>query len=415
MSKRAVVIGAGIAGLAAAFAARKRGHAVTLVSTGAGASALGGGAVDDIPWEERARAARIHGKPIALRELATDLNDFSDALGIWDLPEASELPPFVATIAGRLRPCRGRDLGLLDVGALARGRVLVPRTPRAAWDADAIAASLSDEPFARDHALTFEPVDADVLRFVEEARFPDGDLAARHDDKERLTWLSERLREAIGRTLMRSTEPVVAVLLGSWLGVSSARAAELSALVGLPVGEALVGLGSAAGLRFEAARQALVKKLGVEFLVDRATKLEPKGNGYALHREGERAPLLFDAAIVATGGVASGGILYAPPEHLADEDIAPAGSIPYALSLDAPLELALGSRALPVVASMQGPELDTTLWPSEGRPSTLEQIGALAPVVREGQTLFVAGDLLAHRPRTLLEAASSGLRAGGLL
>lgn len=415
MSKRVLVLGAGVAGLAAAFAARKKGHAVTVISQGAGASAFGGGAVDDVSWEERARAARILGKPVPIAALATDVVAFSEALGLWDLPDESSAPPFVATIAGRLRPCRGRDLGLLDVGALSRGRVLLPRAPRAAWDADALARTFSDEPFALKTSLTFEPIDADVLRFVEEARFPDGDLAARHDDSSRLGWLALRLREAIARASSLKSEPVVAVLVGSWLGAARARAAELSTLVGVPVGEALVGVGSAAGLRFEFGRRELLTRLQVEHIEARGVKLARSGASWALTQAGERkeaAPLLFDTAILATGGLVGGGIVYAPPEHEADDDMAPRGAVPYALSVDAPVVFRAGARHLDVVASMQGPELDTTLWPHGASPSALEQIGVVVPEAREGKTLFIAGDLAADRPRTLLSAVVSGLQAG---
>ena len=62
MSRRVLVIGAGVAGLAAAWSAARAGHEVTLLSAGAGASALGGGAVDDVTWESLLRAARVRGE-----------------------------------------------------------------------------------------------------------------------------------------------------------------------------------------------------------------------------------------------------------------------------------------------------------------------------------------------------------------
>ena len=56
-----VVVGAGIAGLAAAWSARRAGREVTVVSAGPGASALGSGAVDDVPWEQFSSARRAAG------------------------------------------------------------------------------------------------------------------------------------------------------------------------------------------------------------------------------------------------------------------------------------------------------------------------------------------------------------------
>ncbi len=412
MSRRVLVIGAGVAGLSAAFAARNHGAEVVLVSSGAGASSLGGGAVDDVPWEERVRAARMLGSSIELHTLPADVAAFSDALGIWDLPVQAP-PPFLATIAGRLRPARGHDKGLLDLGSLRGKRVLLPRAPRAGWDADAIAATLSDDPLARRTGLRFEPIDVPILRFADEARIADGDLAARHDDPARLTWLVERLREAItslART--RDAEPVSAVLLGPWLGARVARAAELSERVGVPVGETLVGVGSAAGLRFEIAQRKLLDALGVERIVDRAVALARKDDRIVLTPSRAATKITADAAVLATGGVAGGGIVYDPPEHAAGEDLASRVRIPYALSFDAPVEIALGRGRLDVVASMQGPELDQTAWPTDATPSALEAVGVHAPEGRVAPDLFIAGDMLAARPRTLLEAVASGLRAG---
>ncbi|MRG94808.1 FAD-binding protein [Polyangium spumosum] len=412
MSHKVLVLGAGAAGLSAAFAAKNSGADVVLVSAGAGASSLGGGAVDDVPWEERVRAARTLGSPIELHAISLEVQSFSDALGIWDLPDQAP-PPFVATVAGRLRPARGRDKGLLDLGALRGKRVLLPRTPRAGWDADAIAATLSDDPLARRAGLRFEAFDAPVLRFADEARISDGDLAARHDDPARIGWLAERLREAIGaETRLRDGEPASAVLLGSWLGARAASAAELSARVGVPVGEALVGVGSAAGLRFDAAQKRLLDALGVQRIRDRAVSLVHDGARFLLTRSHDTARIAADAVVIAMGGVAGGGIVYEPPEHGAGEDLPPRGRVPFALSIDAPVALALGRGPLDVVASMQGPELDQTAWPRDAAPSALEAVGVHAPGGRAAPGLFVAGDALAGRPRTLLEAVTSGLRAG---
>jgi glycerol-3-phosphate dehydrogenase subunit B len=409
--KRIIVIGAGVAGLAAAFSARRKGHEVVVVSKGSGASALGGGAVDDVPWEDLARAARVVGKPIGLGALEPDVVAFSEALGIWDLPAEGAPPPFVATIAGRLRPCRGHDAGLLDLGALRDGCVLLPRADRAAWDADAIARTLSAEPIAKHKNLRFVAVDAPVLRFTEEARFPDGDLAVRHDEPARLAWLAERLREAVARN-GSPDRPVVGALVGSWLGAQKPRAKELSTLVGLPVGEALVGAGSAAGLRFEAARKRMLGALRVEVIEDHARSIAVSGDTVKVTLSRAGAALEGDIVVLAIGGVVAGGVVYAPPEHVAGEDLPPRGAVPYVLSVDAPVSIGASSRRLDVVASIHGPELDTSTWSRDARPSALEDVGVIAPKGVAARLVLAAGDVVAGKPRTLLEAVSAGLFAG---
>src|SRR5262249_26976473 len=149
--------------------------------------------------------------------IAPGVAEFARTLGIWDLPASARA--WIATTAGRIRPARGRDLGLLDLAPLEGALVLVPRVDRAGFDADAIAACLGDDPFARARGIRFVAVDLPVLRFDDERRIPDGDLAARHDDEARIAWLTTRLREGLSRRAQAG-----AVLLGPMLGARSARA-----------------------------------------------------------------------------------------------------------------------------------------------------------------------------------------------
>jgi len=393
---------------------------VVVVSAGAGASALTSGAVDDVPWEQRARAARLLGfaaEPPA-PELPGVLDELAAALGLWELPAGRIC--WLATMAGRLRPARGRDRALLDLGRLSGTRVLLPRADRAGWDADALAAALGDEPLARARGLRFEAIDAPVLRYDDERRIADGDLAARHDDPARLDWLAAGLKRALPRG-----GGIGAVLLGPWLGVKAARADALGASVGVPVGEALAGSGSAAGLRFEAARDALLRAIGAEQVRGRARKVEvgdAKAQGseariavsvaVAMEGEGREGRLTADAAVLAVGGVVGGGIAYAPPEHDAGQDLPPGGRPPFVLTLEAPVTLSAGGSALEAVSSLHGPELDAAAWPEGDVPSLLEAVGVSCAGIRAGRDLFAAGDVIAGRPRTALEAVATGLRAG---
>jgi len=431
LSGRVVVIGAGVAGLAAAWSARRAGREVTLVSTGAGASALGGGAVDDVPWDQLLRAGRVLGDlaPSAARPLSPETEAFVSDLGLWEVPATER--SWVATVAGRLRPARGRDRALLDLGRLEGALVILPRADRAGWDADAIAAALSGASFARARSLAFRAVDVPVLRFEDEHRVADADLAARHDDEARLGWLAGQLRAGLAAVEGRRAG---AILLGPWLGMLAPRAPALSAAVGLPCGEALVGAGSPAGLRFEAARDRLLDAIGVERVRRRAIRVAAReggavaegalavslaghdgGDPHTPGPAGDEAALFADTVVLAIGGLAAGGVVYAPPEREARTELPPGGKVPFALSLEAPVVLSAGGpEPMGIVASMHGPELDVRAWPLPGRESALERVGVRCAGMRAGDRIYAAGDVVAGRPRTVLEAVAGGLAAGTL-
>jgi glycerol-3-phosphate dehydrogenase subunit B len=407
VTRRIVVIGAGIAGVAAAWSARRRGCEVTIVSAGAGASALGGGAVDDVPWEQLVRSSRALGLAPRARPLSDDIHAFSNDLGTWSL--ADDRLAWVATIAGRLRPARGRDHALLDFTALRGARVMLPRAERASWDADSIAAGLNDDPFARAHQVAFVAADVPVLRFDEERRVADGDLALRHDGEARLAWLAARLTDGVKHTAAN------AVLVGPWLGAAGSRSEALSRLVGVPVGEALTGVGSPAGQRFEAARGRLLAAKGARLIADRVTVIDRDAGALAITLE-HGASLLVDGVVLALGGLVGGGLSYEPPDHRAAADLPAGVRAPFVLSLRAPVTLVAHVGADPLTSeptsSLHGPDIDVAAWPRGDRPGTLESAGIRCNGARAAEGITAAGEVVAGRPRTILEAVAAGIRAG---
>ena len=412
MFERVVVIGAGIAGLSAVHAALPRGAEVKLIDGPPGASALAGGAVDDQPWEQVERACELLGASPVAGPVAPEIEAFVQALGVWELCRPGAPLCRLATEAGRIRLARGRDRALLDLAGLPRGaRVLLPRVARPEWDADALGRALSEEPYARDHELRFEAVTATMLRLVGEERVVSAELAARHDQPARLEWLAERLRETLG--LERQAERRVdAVLLGPWLGAEAPRAAALAEKLGVPVGEILSGVGSAPGQRFEAARDRMLGARGVQREARRALSVRAVEAELRIEAEGAGVALVADRLVLATGGVAGGGIRYAPPERDAGADEPPAARVPFVLSLAAPVALAAFGRRLEIVGSVHGPALDESAWPTGADPSLLECVGIACHGPVAAERIYAAGDVVADRPRTRLEAVRSGLRAG---
>jgi glycerol-3-phosphate dehydrogenase subunit B len=407
MFERVAVVGAGAAGLSACWAAAPRGAELRLFDGSVGASCLAGGAVDDRPWEQVARASEVLAQAAIAGPLPHSLLAFSNELGLWRLPDEGAPLPRLATEAGRTRLARGYDRALLDLSSLAPGsRIVLPRVPRAEWDADSLARSLTADGYAVSRSLRFEAVDAKVLKHVGEDRIAAAELASRHDDDARRQWLSRRLGD-----FLSSETRVDAMLLGPWLGADRPRAEALSETLGVPVGEILSGVGSAAGMRFESARLDMLSRVGVEIEPRSVTALRRKSGEYELRFE-QGDPVQTDAVVLAIGGVAAGGVVFEAPEHRAGQDMARAGGVPFRLSLDAKVDLQAYGRRIDVVGSMFGPPLDDVAWPVDADPAYLESVGVACDGVVVRDALFAAGDVMADRPRTLLQAVFSGILAG---
>jgi glycerol-3-phosphate dehydrogenase subunit B len=386
-----VVAGAGIAGTAAALAARRAGAAVTLVDRGAGATALATGAVDFVPWEDgldRAAAPVLTGEARAVL----------DALEAFAWPEQGAT---LATTAGILRPARGHDAALLDVGPLAGRPVAVVRCARPGWDADFLAAAWGPG---------FAAVDAPILRHRDEERIPDADFAERHDDPARLGWLAARLREGVppGRW--------AAVLLPPSLGVERPLAAALSERVGLPCGEALGAPGGPSGLRFERARDRALSRAGVKRLDERVASVEAAGGRWRVVTA-NGAGLDAAAVVLAIGGLIAGGLEYAPAEATLATALPSASRPPIRLGLRAPATIGAHGRALDLPSSLFGAAPEDIARPFAEDP-LLERAGVLAgddgslSLEPESAGLYAAGDVVADAPRTWGAALSSGAAAG---
>lgn len=413
MFERVAVIGAGVAGLAATWAAAQRGAHIRLFDGGVGASCMNPGAVDDRPWEEVARSSEVLDLPALAGPLPESVRVFSDDLRLWRLPGEGQPMTRLATAAGRVRVARGHDRSLLDLSQLTRGsRVLLPRLARVEWDADALAHALSEDDYAQSRRLRFAAVEAKILKHTGEDRISAADLAARHDDEDRRRWLVERLRE-----MLDVAGGADAILTGPWLGTLEPLAPELSRTLGVAVGELVDGVGTTAGLRFEAARAGLLEAVGVAIEPYRVDSIAVQGDELRLTLEnGDGATT--DGVVLALGGVVAGGVVYDPPEHHAGQDMPERGAAPWRLSLTCPAEMQALGRVLDVVGSIHGPALDEVAWPIDADPGFLEAVGVRCEglaLVSDGAVLprlLAAGDVMADRPRTVLQAAFSGIRAG---
>jgi len=390
-----VVIGAGVAGTAAAFAATRAGARVSVIADRAGASALYSGALDLFPWDSHAAPEARAAAEDALLADAT-LVSFAAELGVFRLGRS-----LLATREGVVRRALGSDPALLELGALAGKRVGVFDVERDDWDAELLAKSFAASSFAERTRTAFVPVPVKMLRNGPERRIAAYDFAALHDNPTRLAALADALSAA--RT------SADAFLSGPWLGLEPATLSALTAAVGVPVGETTSKLGGVAGARFERARDRLFERLGVEVRSGRVASVSPLGERFAVAFDEELslgAPreLEADAVVLAVGGVGAGGIALSwDPER---------GRSGFELTLQAPVELALDGEILTSFGSLHGTSLG-------GGFGTLERVGIAAGgagnLVATGPgsgRLAAAGDCLAGRPRTVLQAVQDGLVAG---
>ncbi|HET7538377.1 MAG TPA: hypothetical protein VFK05_00850 [Polyangiaceae bacterium] len=375
---KCAIVGAGIAGTAAAFEIARQGGRARVIHDLTGASGLYSGALDDEPWDLADQT----------RALASGLSEFSQQLGAWQLETALRR---IATLEGNVRPARGSDRALLDLQRCAGKRVAVVDVERDDWDAPLLASSLASSAWARETGTRFFAAPLPVLAKGFERRISGYDFAALHDAPERA--------QALHAALAASAVAAEAWLFGPWLGIERPLADELSRALGVPVGETTSAPGGAAGARFERARDRLLMRIA-EVERGHLSRLERDGRGYLLHVR-DRAPEHFPIVVLATGGVAAGGIAL-------ERSFERRGGTGFRLSFSAPLAIALDSEVVEGVSSLSGFD-----FPERGFGALLE-VGIAAGTdgsAAENPGIFPAGDAVAGRPRTALIAADSGLKA----
>lgn len=364
---KVLVVGAGFAGVAAAWAAKRAGAAVTVVDGGPGASALYSGAADGLNA----------GVP----------DELVVALGLR-LAKGGH----VATREGVVRTSDGGDSALLHLDPLAGKRIAVVDVPRDDWDGPLLARSFAASAWARSTGTRFELAPLPLLEKGHQRRVSSYDFAAGFERPERPAWLSELLKAHAGPD---------AWLFGPWLGLKRSLATELSQAAGVPVGEVTSPPGGPAGARFELRRDALLAALGVERVAGRVSEVVPAGREVTLRLDGG-VVVQGEALVLASGGFVGGGLALSGALSGAE----PAG---FELAIRGlPPVLLRGELAQPV-SSLFGVDLA-----ARGR-GLLERVGL--PISGDGRVsapsrVFAAGDVVGPVPPSVGQALESGLRAG---
>lgn len=398
MSAKVVVVGGGVAGLAATLAATEAGAHVTVLDARPGASSLAGGAWDlglatrpvadalrDVRSSADALVETIRGLPT--HPLAPHLGDLPalggrahaavlDALGIYAPLDLARTPALVATDAGLVRRVATAQRGVLDLGALPTGRIAVAVFPSMrAHDGAFVAASLGELAASAGDRRRFCAVEVEMLRRGRDVGLHPHEAGALFDD--------DRARDRLVRALARALGGMAfdAVLLPPLLGEHDDRAWSLvRTALAMPVGEWTSSLAGPQSAR-------LVRALARGFARSKASyERSPVVRAGPRAVETERSTHRAGAIVLATGRHLAGGLAFRRDEAVEPlfglpgwlDGRALASSDTSALFDGAPFGAAAGFRVGVGVDAQMRP-LDAT-----GRPAHA--------------SLFAAGSVLAEVP-----------------
>lgn len=398
-----VVIGDGVAGVAAAFAAARAGAKVLVVSRGNGATTLSSGAVDRFPWD-------------ALREnqalIDADERSFLDAMGLW---QVADEPVRLATLWGAMRSAVGRDRALLDISPYQKARILVPRVDRPGWDADLLAVSWSEQPWSHTRDVAFVPIDASLVQEDPFLYATDAEFAMSLDDAGVFERFADRLSNAV-----EGAGRGDAVLLGPWLGVRLDVASLLAQRLSMQVGETLCLLGGTTGARFEFAAGKMMDDNGVERRCDWVKEIRATREGWEAHCRDDGQSVSCKAVVVACGSFVGGGVVLTSAEQAEMCEVPPRPTTPFSLSFESPLCLAVDGHVNHFVASLQGLNLERLAWPRSPQERwILDRVNvfhdgaqALDAVGSPIRGVFVGGEVAYDHAQAMLSSIATGLRAG---
>ncbi len=317
-----VVVGGGIAGLAAALAATAEGARVTVLDARPGATSLAGGAWDfglppapsDRALTETRSSAELLGvltrthptHPLAphAAELATLAQASHDAvLGALAIyaPLALDRPPaLVSTDTGLVRSVATAQRAVLDLAALPTGRIAVATFPAArAHDGAFVAASLGELSALAGDARRFCAVEVEILRRGRDVWLHPHEAGALFDDDR----ARDRLVRALGRAL--GGQSFDAVLLPPLLGEHDDTAwSRVRAALDMPIGEWASSLAGPQSAR-------LVRALARSFARSKASyERSPVVRASEGTLETERTTHRAGAVVLATGRHLAGGLVF---------------------------------------------------------------------------------------------------------
>jgi hypothetical protein len=366
-----IVIGAGVAGTAAAFRAVQLGQKVVWLTAGIGASCATSGALD---WGLCDSGEQLAGPGHALGEFATLIG--------WNLPRENAR---VVTETGVTREARGADAAILDLAGLANGTLAVLDVGRPDWDASWVCRALNQDPWTRTRKLRFDPLRVDLLEPRLDPRLSPAEYARA------LAEQLPSLQAALAKALDTLPQRPMAALAGPWL-CATLEVAKSFRSSKVPVGEALSPPYGLAGCRFEAARDAWAAQQPLlERCALRAERVTCQGGEVTVFAQGKRwtAP----RCILALGSIAGGGLLLDAEQR-----------VQLSLALTPAPVFQQGGRPWLPAASATGVDVQSL---------GVGQLLAIGLAKESVPGLTVVGDLLSDRPRTALRAAESGLGAFG--
>lgn len=295
------VVGAGVAGGLAALAAAAAGARVTVLSAGGGATAMSSG-VWDGAGTERLGLSELRSLPSVLvsAERLLALTWAAERLGLA-LHETGPLP-LLCTTAGRLRRAAAHDPAQLDLSRSPRAIVAVASLRgHPSFDAERLAAALDDEAVAAGDARRFVAVEIDFVRRGRDRVLHPHELASVLEPEGDAR---TALVRAIGRGLGGLS--VDAILLPPLLGLRVPVRAELSRALGLPIGEVVEGIDSAAGLRLSFSIERALAAAKIPRRSDKVHAIEARSG--RLRVAHDAGVLEVDRVVLATGKRLGGGV-----------------------------------------------------------------------------------------------------------